>query len=447
MIATEEEDPVDVATSGTELDKNPQSQSMTFPPATPQDDELSVAAIIGIAFGTVLILLIIFYCESRRRMNARQVGITSQASSVGGNNRKSTLDEDGSDKEKGRVTLASASVRKSVKSSKPRSSPLEDVKEAINNADWDNVYRLASQLAEEDDLSLSSVDVTSEIINRNHLSREDQDRTMALDELMAKGDWTGLAVTAALYAGESGTSHIRRSKDSTRGSNRNRSVVAANRSFKDRMTTAVADGDWKKVQAMSHEIEKMNSSYQMSSSTPAGSQSSSQDDIEQGQASMENLVGGLSSALNAGDWAQVKFFANRIKDEKGYTGANSVASGDLPETKAIVLADGFSKISLTQSNDSSDTDMSKKRTIEKLVKAQKWRGVSIMANLYEMESKQNAPVVVRTNKDSRSTSLSTYPSQSSSSRQRSSRTSSNIKELQYSDRVEENIVGFRQEES
>jgi hypothetical protein len=37
--------------------------------------------------------------------------------------------------------------------------------------------------------------------------------------------------------------------------------------------------------------------------------------------------------------------------------------------------------------------MSKKHTIEKLVKAEKWKGVSILAGLYEMESKGSIPSI------------------------------------------------------
>lgn len=417
-------------------DGNEYGQNASKEPPTPtyqnSDDELSVGAIIGIAFGTVVILLIIFYCEARRRNLSRQVGI--MAASLERNGGKSA--SGANNVEKGTVPLSSASKRKSSKSSKPskpRSSPIDEVKEAINKADWDGVYRLASQLAEEDDLSLSSGEIAVEATNRGHLSYEDQERTRALDELMAKGDWTGLAVTAALYAGESG--HNRQSSPYCQDSNAERSLVVAGSSFKDRMSNAVADGDWKQVQLMSQEIEQNRVSLQMSE--PTGYQQSSAHDIEEGRANMEHLVGELSAALNAGDWAQVNYYANRIKEEKGQSDTGSFASNDLPGSA--------SQISLTRSHDSSDTDLSKKQTIEKLVKAQKWKGVSIMANLYEMESKQNAPVVVK-NPDSRPSSLKSSKSKakSASSRRSSSRKSSNTKELQYSDRIEDNIVGFRE---
>jgi hypothetical protein len=426
--AAEEEQPVN---NESESAQTPMPEWTTTTPTAAQKDELSVGAIIGIACGVLVVILIILYYESRRRNLTRQVGYLSQASSSEGGNGKSTLDDGSADKDKGSVAALPSVTkkRKSAKSSKSRYSPVDDVKDAINKADWDSVYRLASQLAEDDDLSLSSMELTTETIHRSHLGREDQGRTRTLDDLLAKGDWTGLAVTAALYAGESGSSHKRRSKASGKGSKGERSLVVANSSGKGRLSDADADGDWNRAQEISEEMQRSRISYQMSASVPTRYQSSSVQDVELGQASMEYLVGGLSSALNAGDWAQVNYFANIIKEEKGQSG--SFASGEFPDTKAMVVASGSSRISLAPSNDSSDADLSKKQTIEKLVRAQKWKGVSIMANLYEMESKQNAPVV---------------GSQASSSRQRSSRTSSSsTKELRHSDRVDDNIVGFRRE--
>jgi len=138
---------------------------------------LSIGAIIAISCAVAALIVLFFYFEARRRKQARN------SRSAIGNKR---FGGDG-------MRVASYSGG--------RNNPVEEIKAAINNADWDNVYKFASQIAESDDgLSLPDVDFKGQ--NRSHLSAEDQERTKTLDELATTGDWTGVAVTAALYAGE-----------------------------------------------------------------------------------------------------------------------------------------------------------------------------------------------------------------------------------------------------
>jgi hypothetical protein len=290
--------------------------------------------------------------------------------------------------------------RKSSKNS-PSSSvaeSLEELREAIDCADWDTIYRLASLLAEDEEAcSLSSFNIPKSRSSRRHLSTEDQVRTTTLDELMEKADWTGLAVTAALYAGESGSEHTR-------------PIDPPSAKKKTKKVKNFGDEEWKPVR------------LSPIATSPA--------DIEEGHVPMDEMVRNLNNALNAGDWEQVGFYANKIKDERG-SEAGSFAS-DIPDTQAMVLASGSSRIAANMSSDTTETDVSRKQTIEKLARAGKWKGVSIMANLYHMETKQTKSSVVK------GTGTALPPRHSS----KKSRT----KELRHSDRVNENIVGFRQED-
>jgi len=261
----------------------------------------------------------------------------------------------------------------SSQSSNATFTPIEEIKEAINNADWDNVYKLASQLAENDDgLSLPSIG-SFKGQSRSHLCVEDQERTKTLDELTAKADWTGLAVTAALYAGETSASSHEHFKTFEYGA--------------DQPSTRGDTIGGKEPSAIHFP-------------------SSRKQDIEEGQTSVEQMVGSLSAALNASDWSQVNYFANLIKDEKGGTAI------DMDSHALLLASTGFASSSASiMSTETTDTELSKKQTIEKLMRAGKWKGVSIMANMYEMESKQ-------------------------------SHSTSSLQPLQYSDHVQENIVGF-----
>ena len=339
-----------------------------------EDNGLSVAAIIAISCAVAALIVVFFHYEARRRKEARV------SRSYYGNK---GIDDDGNTNvttfSGGRNISPFRSIAKSSsRSTKGMYSSVEEVKEAINNADWDNVYKLASQIAEHDDtLSLPSLG-SFKAQNRSHLGAEDQERTKTLDELAANSDWTGLAVTAALYAGEtSGSAH-----------------------------------------SISYGADEP--STRRGTVSPSRSQ-----DLEEGSASIEQMVTGLSAALNAGNWSRVSKYADLIKDEK-----NAGSSFDT-DSHAIV-----SSSSSIVSSDTDNTDVSKKQTIEKLMRAGKWKGVSIMANMYEMESKSK--------QRSSSTSMRPYPT-SPSHPYTDRRSIVRTKELQHEDRVEENIVSFRRD--
>jgi hypothetical protein len=390
------------------------------------DTTLSVGAIIGIAVAVAAVICCFFYFEARRRNLARQVGILSAAAANNKSNRsgkgKSTLDIETA---KPPLTKPSSSrlsrkpsARPTKRASKPASAAIEEIQDAINNADWDNIYRLASLLAEEDEAqSLPGLNLPKGIRRRSHLNAEDQERTKTLDDLMSKGDWTGLAVTAALYAGESGSSHQHATVTSSINKKTHKSLHH--------------DDDWEKT----HVVSLDDNSHSSSPSTLSGASFEGRD-IEQGHASVHGLVHNLNAALNVGDWAQVNQLAIKIKEQKGASGGSSFVSDDVPDTQAMVLTSGSSRIGSHMSSETHDTDMSRKQTIEKLMRAEKWKGVSIMANLYEMESKQTMSSIIK----------ATSSGARSSGRPPRTRKSGRTKELRHSDRVDENIVGFRQED-
>ena len=365
---------------------NSNSEPFTIVQVEKEDPILSIAAIIAVSLAVAALIAFFFYYDARRRDEARKNRMPRSG------NGKRSIGEDGVIK----VTTSSGNRKMSSFGSFSTSSsrsvnstftPIEEIKAAINNANWDNVYKLASQLAENDDgLSLPSIG-SFKGQTRSHLGAEDQERSNTLDELAANGDWTGLAVTAALYAGEtSGSSHDHSSSTFTYGADE-----------------------------PSSRRETRNASKNQ--------------DIEEGQASMEQLVGGLSAALNAGDWSRVTKFANLIKDKK-----NTGSSFDT-DPQVLLTNPGFlSSTSSISSSSTTDTELSKKQTIEKLMRAGKWKGVSIMANMYEMESKQS----------NRSSSMRPYPT-SPTHPYNDKRSIVRTKELRHEDRVQENIVGFRRD--
>ena len=85
-------------------------------------------------------------------------------------------------------------------------------------------------------------------------------------------------------------------------------------------------------------------------------------------------------ALSAGDWKKVGSCADKIK--KLSSSGGSVASA----TISSALVPTSEALQSVQSTDTNDSEMAKKQTIEKLIRAQKWKGVSIMAGLYSVES-------------------------------------------------------------
>ncbi|KAG7374453.1 hypothetical protein IV203_013548 [Nitzschia inconspicua] len=391
-------------------------------PIVQGDTSLSVGAIVGIAIAVAVVLSCFFYFEARRRNLARQIGILAAATNNNNDFSKSkpSVEVDTAKPPIVKKRSQKSSSRSSAGPSRSTSATLDEIRNAVNKADWDNIYRLASQLAEEDDAqSLPGFTLPKENRRRSHLNAEDRERTKTLDDLMARGDWTGVAVTAALYAGESGSSH-EPTRDQPIGASK-----------KTRKSLHHDEDDWKQVHIVSLD-EKSNSSHP--SSLSDGSVHSR--DIEQGRVSLDGLVQSLNEALNAGDWAQVNYFATRIKEEKGTSGGSSMVPDDISNPQTLLLANGSSRVASNLSAATTDTDVSRKQTIEKLMRAEKWKGVSIMANLYEMESKQQAKSPV-----ARASQTSKRPPRSVKKP-----TGSRTKELRHSDRVDENIAGFRQEE-
>ena len=319
---------------------------------------LSISAIIAISCLVAAVIAFFFYREARRRNRARI-------------NRMPRFGNRNKGVEDGAIRVNTSSSKKKFKPFRSRSSrphPVEEIKAAINEADWDSVYRLASQVAQNDDgLSLPTFGFRDQ--ERSHLDAEDQERAKTLYKLAGDGDWTGLAVTAALYAGETSGSSVAKSEEY----------------YPDESITAAEN-----------------------------------DDVEE-QNSMKRMVSGLSKALNAGNWQQVTKFANLIKEEKNAGSSFDTDSLSIPSSSSSV------------SSDTSNTELSKKQTIAKLMRAGKWKGVSIMANMYEMESKQHAQP---------SSSMRPYPP-SPNHPYSDTRSILRTKELRHSDRVQENIVGFR----
>lgn len=331
---------------------------------------------------------------------------------------------------------------------------MREIEEAVDNGNWDEVYQLASRLAEQEDMStLSSYGrqsasgrLSSERMERrSRLKEEDHERVKTLDELIESRDWTGVAVTAALYAGESGykkqdqfpkssffsrvtgqrVSNAARAASSQddisapvyqgsllalgaptidTGSDANDDVEApterrASRStgptysdppllqLKYSMDHAVETGDWDQVVRISSEIEK-NGKFQsrLASSdfvVSVPSNVSSTPSQSEGTVAVQTLVEEMNHAMSRGDWALVGFYADKIRELKTGSGEERTSES----TSSLALVPFSAPPSAMHSNQTEDSIMSRKQTLDKLVQAQKWKGVSIMAGLYAMEEK------------------------------------------------------------
>jgi ElaB/YqjD/DUF883 family membrane-anchored ribosome-binding protein len=484
------------AVEGGEGDNNSNTGSDRF--VAGGNGSLGTGPIIGIATGAAACLLIFFLVAGRRHRDDSQEKALQKLGSEGEES-FSTPDPkfltsvdalaDTCDKSRGN--------KRSISQFDP-SALVEQIVSAIDKANWDEVYKLASQLAEQEDLStLSSVvrqtrslSGTASRMTRAHLSEEDQERTRTLDELVESSDWTGVAVTAALYAGESGYSRdsasTKRSfldivtgkratskavaslKDdslgampssaaplgasalgaltddtksgtsdegrtfsqtstpsSTRrvpqatGSKQARRASSAKPAppagafglgttdsqtdssmvlgqLKDRIDTAVDSGDWNNVLRLSSEVEKNNAfrgrtplDSDLPSRLPQGeSQSQASERSDGAQTSLKEE---LDRAVYDGNWALVSFYADRIR-EKRTSGSSGTEITQPFESNALVPVTRPQSVPAAQSTDTSDSEMAKRHTIDKLVKAQKWKGVSIMAGLYKMESKGSTSI-------------------------------------------------------
>jgi hypothetical protein len=298
----------------------------------------------------------------------------------------------------------------------------DQIEEAVDFGNWDSVYKLASQLAEQDDLiTLSSAGRkpthlrTQRLERRMILGEEDLERARTLDELIANGDWTGVAVTAALYAGESG--YPKRSNFLGRGAGASSSATAITTiswqpppvlgtcgvdtasetshgdstaegeasvhpllQLKRCMDQAVDNGDWEKVllistQVEEHEAYRMRIEGQTESAIvtvpPAVDSNGSKD-----EAPYQTLLEEMDRAMTLGDWALVGLYADQIREVKV-----GLAAGDPKISTSRAL------VPLSRPRSAYVDCISKTTTLEKLVNAEKWKGVSIMAGLYEMEAK------------------------------------------------------------
>lgn len=325
---------------------------------------------------------------------------------------------------------------------------MREIEEAVDNGNWDEVYQLASRLAEQEDMStLSSYGrqstsgrLSSERMERrSRLKEEDHERVKTLDELIDSRDWTGVAVTAALYAGESGykkqdqfpkssffsrvagqrVSNAARAASSQdtisapvyqgsllalgaptidsqddveapteRRTSRSTYSDAPLAQLKYSMDHAVEAGDWEQVVRISSEIEK-NGTFQsrnVPSRTvvPVPSNASSQPGQSGGTIAFQTLVEEMDHAMSRGDWALVGFYADKIRELK--SGSAEEAASESTGSLALVPVSAPPP-SAFRSLETQDAIMTRKQTLEKLVQAQKWKGVSIMAGLYAMEEK------------------------------------------------------------
>jgi ElaB/YqjD/DUF883 family membrane-anchored ribosome-binding protein len=332
----------------------------------------------------------------------------------------------------------------------PKTVSVDQVEEAVDNGNWDDVYKLASQLAEKEDLSTLSSAArhnaeglsNDRLERRSSLREEDQERAKTLDELIFNRDWTGVAVTAALYAGESGyqtqipkssggnlfgriagrrvsnAAHeassqdfptyqdehpalgaltIESTSDTTNDVESPPEPPSAGLPFlqlKNSMDQAVDAGDWDQVLRISSEVEN-NGAFQSRHadqqnnivvSVPSNTSSTELPSPSGRTEAFQTLIDEMDNAMNRGDWALVGFYADKIREIK--------ISGDVttstPSSRALVPLSRPQALKTSPTEDSSSSIASKKFTLEKLVQAEKWKGVSIMAGLYEMEAKNSA---------------------------------------------------------
>lgn len=328
----------------------------------------------------------------------------------------------------------------------PNAVAISQIGDAVDNANWDEIYRIASELAELEDISTlssagrrraSRASIEARLQRRSHLSAEDTERTRNLDELIDNHDWTGVAVTAALYAGESGYKSNRNNssmnvfgmssaarRETSPGSlqehswrshqaptdeagsvytHGSKSRVSTHSlkdhqlpslsgkddsslvSLKDSIDQAVDAGDWDKVLSLSSEVENNDSFRSRKEDYPAKTLNTAPVS-DQNDASLNTLQKEMDRAINQGDWSLVGFYADKIKECKG-NGAAEEEENTSTSQALVPAAKPQGQFYLED-----DSSLNKKRTIQKLARAQKWKGLSIMAGLYEMESKGSLSV-------------------------------------------------------
>jgi hypothetical protein len=377
------------------------------------------------------------------------------------------------------ASAVSSILNRSKTSGATKTGPsVEQVMLAVDNASWDDVYTLASQLAEREDLSTLSSGGKARRQNlerkkRTYLSAEDQERCRTLDELIENGDWTGVAVTAALFAGESGSNARgagaanatakdsrsllerisgKRTSSTSRaasqaatednpvppasafphssipGNYHDESTIAGTTAasyvtpprsppnalagqqtvktpgtpdtfgtldtLRNEIDQAVDIGNWDQVLLLSSKVEadasfraNMAELAKNSPSRSVSGESSSTIPPEADQ-SIAYLEAELDRSIYFGDWAMVTYFANRIIQKRGAGGSED---GSAAQSSALVPMT-MPTSNFPSSESSVDTDGSmanKKLTIERLAKAKSFKGVSIMAGLYALETKMS----------------------------------------------------------
>ena len=428
-----QEDPLDLTAVGSVMESQ-DGQIIQ----SPGNDGLGTGPIIGIAAAAVACLFFFLLLAGRRR-NREKDGAHPAADNKahqGAANRNLIMDSVIRSREivhrntsalalpySGEMTDESHS---SQSDSDSEAFSVGSIMKAIDTANWDEVYRLASELAEQEDLTTVSsagkstsrrFQASPNQASRCNLSKEDLERARTLDKLVDSGDWTGLAVTAALYAGESGgpsrTSPKRNIEDIVKGKKfgsqaliedaisgirsslsssapppeafRAHSDDASLEELRERVSSAVGLGDWDKVASLSTEIES-NSAFL----SPRRESSTS----EAYDYSVRTLRTKLDEAVHNNDWGAVAMYASRIQRQ------NLSSDPSLTETEQDVSHHSF------KSATSTDSNTSKQQTIFKLVEAGKWKGVSIMAGLYGMESKNST---IESDHEAQSTSSEEEP--------------------------------------
>lgn len=342
--------------------------------------------VVGAATAGSACLLLLYLLAGQRKNRQQNVRAIKDLESNTSYRTESSPDHDSSiDEMMAHLTTPSLHQRTSIANFTPNMvSDSEEVFEAIRKADWYKVYNLASKISEREDLStISSFSMrdlqrSSSDLDLSHLSMEDQHRTRTLDRLAKNRDWTGVAVTAALYADESMmsidssfSSNVSSASGYHEKSTQNMPPPSLDK-LKERIDTAVDSGDWERVLALSSVVEDTSAfEGELPTLLP-------QKNFVPG----ETLLAAketLNEALFKGDWAVVGVYANKVR-ELQHQAVDC-------ETSVSIAASEPLYIDSAEFSDSAEADTIKKQTIAKLVNEGKWKGVSIMAGLYDMEMK------------------------------------------------------------
>lgn len=349
--------------------------------------------IVGAATAGSACLLLLFLVSGERRNRQQQMKSTKEVEGSKSYMTENSLEPDSLSDEldRGLATLMPESQGNNARQFNPTlTSDADEVFKAINRADWYEVYNMASKLSENEDLSTISSyggqgtqrNYSAIDQDRSHLSLEDQQRTRTLDRLAMNRDWTGVAVTVALYADESSSA-----KEMKNGYFLSQSAVAATRMvdekelprpmsgrIKERIDHAVDSGDWDKVLSLSPEVEikkeSKNEDVVASSSTSPNNHVLPDNDF---CGSRKKLTENLFES----NWNLVGAYANQVREFE----AQLISEGETIPTQDPL------DINSPELSDSFNPEAVKKQTIAKLINEKKWKGINIMAGLYDMESK------------------------------------------------------------